>query len=41
MIGFSKNDDNIEKCTLFEYISEHHNDEDMRDVFLNMDIALK
>ena len=30
-----------ERCDLLEYISEHHNEEDMRDVFLNMDIALK
>ena len=40
MAGFSRQNE-IEKCTLFEYVSEHHNDEDMRDVFLNMDIAMK
>ena len=27
--------------TLLEWISEHHTEDDMRDVFLNMDIALK
>ena len=42
MAGFlSKDNEDMEKCTLFEYVSEHHNDEDMRDVFLNMDIAMK
>ena len=42
MAGFlSKDNEDMEKCTLFEYISEHHNDDDMRDVFLNMDIAMK
>lgn len=39
--GIFRNKNEIEKCTLFEYVSEHHNDEDMRDVFLNMDIAMK
>lgn len=33
--------DSIYKCNLFDYVSEHHNEEDMREVFLNMDIALK
>jgi len=37
---FRKNND-VEKCSLLEYVSLHHNDEDMRDVFLNMDIAMK
>ena len=32
---------NEQKETLLEWISEHHNEEDMREVFLNMDIALK
>lgn len=31
----------VEKVNLFDWISEHHNDEDMRDVFINMDVALK
>lgn len=31
----------IEKCNLFEWISEHRAEEDMRDVFINMDVALK
>ena len=39
--GIFGNKNEIEKCTLFEYVSEHHNEEDMRDVFLNMDIAMK
>ena len=30
-----------EKCTLLEWISMHHREEDMREIFLNMDIALK
>lgn len=29
------------KCNLLEWVSEHHSDEEMREVFLNMDIALK
>jgi len=31
----------VEKSTLSEWIREHHSEEEMRDVFLNMDIALK
>lgn len=31
----------MEKSTLSEWIREHHSEEEMRDVFLNMDIALK
>lgn len=38
--GFS-NKDSIYKCNLFDYISENHSEESMREVFLNMDIALK
>lgn len=34
----SKKEDN---ATLLEWISLHHSEEEMRDVFLNMDIALK
>lgn len=30
-----------EKCTLLEWIREHRSEEEMREVFLNMDIALK
>ena len=33
--------DKIERCTLLEWISMHHSDEELREVFLNMDIALK
>ena len=31
----------VEKSTLLEWVKEHHSEEDMREVFLNMDIALK
>lgn len=31
----------VEKAKLLDWIQSHHNDEDMREVFLNMDIALK
>ena len=37
----SSNNNEIEHCTLDEYISEHHSQEEMRNVFLNMDVALK
>lgn len=30
-----------ESCNLKEYIQDHHSQDEMRDVFLNMDIALK
>lgn len=38
--GLSKKDSSY-KCNLFDYISENHNEDAMREVFLNMDIALK
>lgn len=31
----------VEKCTLLDWIKMHRSEEDMREVFLNMDIALK
>ncbi len=31
----------VEKTSLLEWVKEHHSDEEMREVFLNMDIALK
>ena len=31
----------VEKSTLLDWVRTHHNEEDMREVFLNMDIALK
>ena len=31
----------IVKCTLLEWVREHHSEEELREVFLNMDIALK
>ena len=31
----------VEKSTLLEWVKEHHSEENMREVFLNMDIALK
>lgn len=38
--GFS-NKESSYKCNLFDYVSENHSEEAMREVFLNMDIALK
>lgn len=38
-VPFQKNE--VEKCNLLDWTNAHHNDEDMREVFLNMDIALK
>lgn len=37
----SSKKESIYKCNLFDYVSENHSEESMRDVFLNMDIALK
>ena len=31
----------VEKCTLLDWIKMHRSEDDMREVFLNMDIALK
>ena len=31
----------VEKCTLLEWVGEHHSEDEQREVFLNMDIALK
>ena len=33
--------DDIEKCSLLEYIQEHPSLEEVRELFLNMDVALK
>ena len=39
IIQFKKPDD--DKVTLFDWVKEHYSDEEKREVFLNMDIALK
>ncbi len=31
----------VTKCTLLEWVRNHHSEEELREVFLNMDIALK
>ena len=31
----------VPKCTLLDWVKEHHSEEELREVFLNMDIALK
>ena len=31
----------VAKCTLFDWVKEHRSEEELREVFLNMDIALK
>jgi len=31
----------VDKCSLFEWVQLHHSEQDLREVFLNMDIALK
>ena len=39
IIPFKKTDD--DRVTLFDWVREHYSDEEKREVFLNMDIALK
>lgn len=39
IIQFKKPDD--DRVTLFDWVKEHYSDEEKREVFLNMDIALK
>ena len=38
---FNKSDSNENAVTLLEWVEEHHNEEDMRTIFLNLDRALK
>ena len=38
---FSLEGDTLEKVTLSEWVSNHHSEDDLRRVFLNMDMALK
>ena len=35
------NNQNSYKCSLLDWVKDHHSEDEMRDVFLNMDIALK
>lgn len=37
----NKNKDNYEAVSLIDWINRHHSEEELREVFLNMDIALK
>ena len=41
MICVASVDDNVESVTLLDWVKNHHSEDEMRDVFLNMDIALK
>ncbi|MBP5678515.1 MAG: hypothetical protein J6X28_01645 [Bacilli bacterium] len=41
VIDFPSKKKEVEKCSLFEWTELHHNESDFREVFLNMDIALK
>ena len=36
-----KNQHDNERVTLFDWVNRHHSEENMREVFLNMDIAMK
>ena len=40
-LGFTSNNSQVESVPLSEWILSHHSEEELRDVFLNMDIALK
>ena len=41
MIQQLSNSQEIEKCSLLEYLQEHPSEDEVREVFINMDIALK